>query len=233
MMIQEEILQMLDVNIKNKSLNLSVNGRINAKDLYEEMKDGRKFELEHLWQRSVFLGTFLVAIMAGYGSIIMKMYFEKSTPNSFQQGVASGICWLGIVFSMLWIMMAKGSKYWSERYETAIMWFEGSYKYYDDISDSDIPYYGSMPEPDKKRICDSLFSTFGGRYSMSKVNVAIGIVALIIWGFLCMLHFGLFLKSKEAWHLASLQCALFSILQLFGIGMIVYAVLTRLCKSGS
>lgn len=246
--------------------------RINAKDIYKEMLDGRKFELEHLWQRSVFLGAFMLAIAAAYGAIIMSMYFSDDTKqfvvyglsqeakdalktlqngiqyslegnillksvvtpdNFFQHGIAAGVCWLGIIFSMLWIMMAKGSKFWSSRYEAAIMWFENDYHYYDDIYDTEMPCYGSMPELKSYSMTENLFSTLSGNYSMSRINIMIGIVAIIVWGFLNMVHFGTFLKLQKAIRLDNFQCALFSIVELFGLGMLVYAVLNMLCKSES
>lgn len=62
--------------------------RINAKDIYKEMLDGRKFELEHLWQRSVFLGAFMLAIAAAYGAIIMSMYFSDDTKQFAVYGLS-------------------------------------------------------------------------------------------------------------------------------------------------
>lgn len=44
-----------------------------------------------------------------------------------QHLAACGICYLGLAFSMLWVMMAKGSKRWYERYERALNYF--TYRY--------------------------------------------------------------------------------------------------------
>ena len=44
--------------------------KITLKDAYEELWRCRDFELEHLWQRSIFLATLLVVVYPGYGSLI-------------------------------------------------------------------------------------------------------------------------------------------------------------------
>jgi len=64
--------------------------KIRLKDVYESLWKCRDFELLHLWQRSIVLTLFLV------------------------------MCFIGVIFSCLWIMMGKGSKAWYEIYENAI-----------------------------------------------------------------------------------------------------------------
>ena len=79
----------------------------------------------------------------------------------------------------------------------------------------------------------NLFSMLAGKYSMSKINISIGIIALIIWGVLNMVHFGMFLKCQDEVQLNNLQCALFSIAELFAFSVILFAILNMLCKSRS
>ena len=43
---------------------------LTPKKIYEEVWACRNFELSNLWQRSVFLGTFMLAIVAGYGGCV-------------------------------------------------------------------------------------------------------------------------------------------------------------------
>ena len=42
------------------------NDRPTAKDIYDYLWRGRDFELEHLWQRSIFLAVFLLGIASAY-----------------------------------------------------------------------------------------------------------------------------------------------------------------------
>ena len=39
-------------------------------DLYEKLWSSRDFEINHLWQRSIFLATFIVALFTIYFSVL-------------------------------------------------------------------------------------------------------------------------------------------------------------------
>ena len=200
------------------------------KDLYEELFKCRDFEIDHLWQRSVFLGAFLLAVAAGYGTFVnehikdvfsataekeadcsVKIESEQyeieavKTENKdndilpkYFHGICLGLAGLGIVFSQLWIMMAKGSKRWQERFEESIAFF---YKKETDtkikkelfekkltqrILNGSIPYFGNLHE---KEIKNSLLSTKGGEYSVSRINIIIGQVSCFAWMALAGIHF--------------------------------------------
>lgn len=56
---------------------------ITPKDIYKELWEGRNFEISHLWQRSVFLVTILVALMAGYGTIVMNIVNSECNTKTF------------------------------------------------------------------------------------------------------------------------------------------------------
>ena len=205
--------------------------RIEPKDVYERTWACRDFELSHLWQRSVFLAVFLLAIAGAYGTIILNMYFSDRNVTYQQQFIASGVCWLGISFSILWVMMAKGSKYWFEKYEAGIDYFEQS-DYGENIKKvKDFPHHGNMPPLEKYMYDENIFSPKAGHYSVSKVNASIGIVSLIVFSFLEMFHFANFLHFRFI-NLTSLQYALFSIALWLFAGAVLFMILRYLCKSG-
>ncbi len=200
------------------------------KDLYEELFKCRDFEIDHLWQRSVFLGAFLLAVAAGYGTFVnehikdvfsapaekvadcsVKIESEQyeieavKTANKdndilpeYFHGICLGLAGLGIVFSQLWIMMAKGSKRWQERYEESIAFFykkETDTKVKEELFEPEltkgilngsIPYFGNLHE---KEIKNSLLSTKGGEYSVSRINIIIGQVSCFAWMALAGIHF--------------------------------------------
>ena len=170
--------------IKNKCDECSNNNFcLSYNDLYKEVWEGRNFEISHLWQRSVFLATFMLAIMAGYGALLLQLLKVKPccTPTKYHL-VAVFLCYLGYIFSLLWVMMAKGSKFWYERYELAISVF---------VKDSieknqDIPYYGNLPYPYKMN--DSVLNTSAGYYSVSKINICIGIIGIFAWSIINVVH---------------------------------------------
>lgn len=198
------------------------NSKITAKDLYKEAWDCRNFEINNLWQRSIFLGAFMLAIATGYGTLILKMVFlDTCTESNDLQNqntiwishlMAIGICYLGYIFSILWIMMTKGSKYWFERYEAAIDYFVDCYDYPKKKNrlfskkamkwcekkelhlkiGREFPRHGKLPEKDSNK---NLLSPKGGTFSVSKINCMIGIVGIIVWSCLNVIHGIVFFRS--------------------------------------
>lgn len=128
---------------------MSNNEKFTTKDLYTELFHCRDFELQHLWQRSVFLAGFMIALFTLYGSFVgdnlnSKLNFdvnkiEQSDKNiviTYSANVndnlsnqttihyfAFFIGCVGIIISQLFIMMIKGSKRWYEQFEQSIYWF--------------------------------------------------------------------------------------------------------------
>ena len=83
-------------------------------------------------------------------------------------------------------MMGKGSKAWYERYENAISAFERNERYVsNEVSEIGGFQYQNL---DKYDINDSLFSTSGGAFSPSRINIAIGQIALLVWICTLLVH---------------------------------------------
>lgn len=159
----------------------------------------RDFELKHLWQRSVFLSAFLILCFTAYGVLIVRMFdtigVDKVAINNpelrffMQNNVALVLCIIGAVFSAMWIMMAKGSKAWYERYERALHAFSQDPDF---IEERILDVYGFQIENikgyDRPAVDNFLLSAKGGGYSPSQINVAVGQVALILWLLLFGMH---------------------------------------------
>lgn len=215
---------------------MSDNEKVTKNDLHDKLWEGRDFELSHLWQRSIFLATFIVALFTIYFSVLDSFTspdtpFENSKLEiianenleieglaktdeamlaimhdedksivdkpSFQLIALDVICLFGFIFSVLWICMAKGSKYWYERHENGIdaaqrnsffndelgkecrnefyeaLWESGNYTY--------IPRHGALPEADHDY---RIFHLNGARFSASKINIIIGYIFVIAWAIL-------------------------------------------------
>lgn len=46
---------------------------IQFQDIYKSLWSCRDFEISHLWQRSIFLTTFMLAGFTGYGFILSRL----------------------------------------------------------------------------------------------------------------------------------------------------------------
>ena len=127
------------------------NDKFTTKDLYTELFHCRDFELQHYWQRSVFLAGFMIALFTLYGSFVgdnLSLEINNEIHNSANINVNISkniepisnlftkskihyfgflIGCVGIIISQLFIMMIKGSKRWYEQFEQSIYWF-----YYND-----------------------------------------------------------------------------------------------------
>lgn len=162
--------------------------KITSKDVYSSLWRCRDFELSHLWQRSIFLTTFLVMSFTGYGSMLLRVceYVaddSKCIPFCILNIAGLCIALLGIVLSALWIMMGKGSKAWYEKYENALYHIERNKKYSKAIvandMDDEMLMHGSLPAANP--LDTSLFTTNAGRFSVSRINIAIGQVSIVVW----------------------------------------------------
>lgn len=159
--------------------------KIEPKDIYESLWRCRDFELSHLWQRSVFLTAFLLLVYTGYGAVILNV-FTNSNLNGGNVKilllVGLAILLIGMLFSQLWIMMAKGSKAWYEVYEHAIFEIEHNSTYASEIVTSkmqeDRVIHGeviSFEKPD-----NSLFTMKAGAFSPSKIDIMIGQISFFV-----------------------------------------------------
>lgn len=169
--------------LKNNKEKTKENINMNFKYL-QHLYHLRDFEIKNLWQRSVFLAGFIGLLFTGYGTVINKMIDYIGSSIILLNLIVLAICLLGFVFSILWTMMAKGSKAWYEVYERKIELFE------DKLEICDLYKYNIKKNDNAKdlEINDFLLSTKAGAYSVSKINILIGIVLLIIWSVLFLIH---------------------------------------------
>lgn len=158
----------------------------NLKQVRDRLYSCRDLEISNLWQRSIFLSVFLVLCFTGYGFLLVQIADNLESEKIIYLHFFAFI--LGIVsllFSILWTMMAKGSKAWYEVYETAISKFE--YDYYDQIG---LPYDNIMGEMglEADKVNSNLFSSKAGAYSVSKINILIGQICMTLWGMIIIIH---------------------------------------------
>lgn len=208
---------------------------INIVDVWENLWHCRDFELEHFWHRSAFLSGMLILCFTGYGCLIGG---EKFTPYSFKgMLLCEAVCLLSIVFSFLWIMMAKASKFWYEKYECAIMalteWNHGLFDpgVYSPTGTCFAGFgYAKIPKYDAIRLHDGLYpvncllSRKGGAFSPSKITVFIGQLSLIIWVALGIFHFAAYMGIYPV-TVCKIDNALRSSAMIPYIAMVVWGIL--------
>lgn len=170
--------------------------KVTIRDVWENLWHCRDFELEHFWHRSAFLSGMLLAGFTAYGCLVGSSSLTDCC-SLWKFSLCEAICLLSAVFSVLWILMAKASKYWYEKYESAIlalMECPEKERLFDDSAylDKDkkhciagfgyaeIPGYNGEWKKDQKSD-DSIWSTKRGAFSPSKITIFIGQLSLVVW----------------------------------------------------
>ena len=140
----------------------------NKQEVFKQILDIRKFEIELYWKRTSFFWTIIGAIIAGYF-----LAFSKGDSSINSLKILFALANLGLVFSIGWYFVNRGSKYWQVNWE----------KHLDTIEDDIIgplykttisrKYYGSTKQFFK------LVSPFP--FSVSKINQVLNLVLIGFW----------------------------------------------------
>lgn len=153
------------------------------KSLIELRKDFyklRSFEISNLWQRSIFLSAIIVLLFTGYGCLVLEIVREGAKVLLISE-ISCVISIIGFGFSIIWIMMAKGSKAWYEVYERKINLIEKEL-------DIDKKYLMKTAECKSGSLDSNLRSKLAGTYSVSKLNILIGQILAKIWFLAIVIH---------------------------------------------
>ena len=129
--IQKNTEAIKNIEEKIQKIKIVDDNELSLKEIRETFYHCRDFEITNLWQRSVFLFGFILACFTGYGAILVSLLTtgeQKVAYPYFANFIECMISLVGIVFSVIWIMMSKGSKAWYEIYEKAIANIEHSIK---------------------------------------------------------------------------------------------------------
>lgn len=187
---------------QGRKLDVADVSTLSLRDMYGQICKNRDFEISLVWQRAIFLTAFLLGCFTAYGSVASTLFSKNCVwrPTSGINTICFLITLVGIVISLLWIMMAKGSKAWYELYECAIKAFVVRYP---TLCDPELvpvaqnewrtligrvkANNASIKECKRSRW---FFSSGGGAYSVSRVNIFIGQFAFGIWFLLALSHIG-------------------------------------------
>lgn len=188
---------------------MSINQKVHKRELYEKLWQSRDFEISHLWQRSVFLATFIVLSFTAYVKIY-EVYFSNKCelPHHIVFLIQNLVCIFGFCFAVLWICMARGSKYIYEGHEGGIndshergffdkdLDVEIKKERYEDMvsggTAQTVPRHGYLPLKDYNY---ESFSLKGSRFSSSKINIFMGYVFSYAW--ICLIILNVFLLNES------------------------------------
>jgi TRAP-type C4-dicarboxylate transport system permease small subunit len=129
----------------------------------------RDFEIDKFWTRSAYFWGFIALIFGGY----FKIMTGKNPSEAEGMYLDLYLILLGIIFSVAWLLVIKGSKQWQENWEAHI-----------DNLENDIT------GPLHKTVC------YKGTnfYSVSKINEVLAVIVIVAWVFL---FFRYFIKNIE------------------------------------
>ncbi|RZG15591.1 hypothetical protein EXT47_09085 [Pseudoalteromonas sp. CO342X] len=130
--------------------------------------DVRKFEIELYWKRATYFWTFIAAALAGFAAI------QVSTAEA-KTDLSVVLSCLGLVFSVGWLCVNRGSKHWQENWENHV----------DLLEDKECgPIYKVIV---KRRTPQSKMELFEhllngpSEFSVSKINQLISLYVSILW----------------------------------------------------
>lgn len=162
--------------------------------IYKGFWKCRDLEIQMLWTRLTLLGAFMALTYTGYGVLLMKIGDKMPDWNVFHL-LAVGMGCFGMLFSALWIMMAKGSKAWFEQYEAALKYFQKAHrdifgqKEGEEVVLSYLNFDNPKVASEREPVDSSLFTAKAGRFSVSKIPIVMGQMSLGGWGLVVAGHF--------------------------------------------
>lgn len=132
---------------------------------FDKILDIRKFEIELYWKRATYFWTFIAAALTAYGLSV-----TKDNPNDNILKFQFFIICIGIVFSLAWYLINKGSKFWQENWEKHL-----------DLTEDDVvgPLYKTIIS--KKTYSSFWNPTKPYAVSVSKTNQILSLFIFIIW----------------------------------------------------
>lgn len=133
--------------------------------------DVRKFEIELYWKRATYFWTFIAAALAGFAAIQASSVAAKTDLSVILSS-------LGFVFSVGWLCVNRGSKYWQENWENHL----------DLLEDKECgPIYKVIVKRRKPKDVNEYIEHFlngPSPISVSKINQIISLYVSILWLFL-------------------------------------------------
>ena len=122
--------------------------------------DIRKFEIELYWKRATYFWAFIAAAFAGYA-------LTYKTAADHEPWLSLLFSALGLLFSVAWHLVNRGSKFWQNNWE----------RHVDLLEDMTLgPLYKVIATNN-----ESNKFTAAGQYSVTKINQLLSLFTILIW----------------------------------------------------
>lgn len=183
--------------MKIDSSDMTENAKQKRKEAYEKAHSIRQFEIGLFWQRATYYWAFILAAFTAHFALIgmlfdsekektfsIKKLYDLSGLSLFALAVTAFFCYF---FSLCWVLMNKGSKFWQKNWENHIDMLQREFS-------GDL--YKVIPNTNnKKQFSCCPFSLKAYDYSVSKITMVTSI-ALMIASFVMFVFYIIILISK-------------------------------------
>ncbi len=137
----------------------------------------RKFEIGLYWKRANYFWAFIALVFTGFFAVD---FIESQQHNEFKLILSS----IGLIFSLSWMLVNRGSKYWQENWEQHVSLLENS----------------SLGPLFKTILSRENFSPFKlltpYPFSVSKLNQILSVFISVIWSYLTLSSLGILLLER-------------------------------------
>lgn len=161
------------INCKNSYLDMFTGSSECSKKsmALQEAIELRKFEVDLYWRRASYFWTLTAAVFAGYF-----LLESSSSPTIFSSKYI--VSCIGLVFSITWYLVNRGSKYWLANWDQHVNFLE------DDVIG---PLYKTRAIRGKQNLLN-----FSGDFpfSVTKANQILSLFVVVVWLFLVCSELG-------------------------------------------
>ena len=156
---------------------------ISAESVRSSYYEQYRHEIDAIWRNSTFLWTFEALIFGAYGVLLNSILHQgkiQATESHFTYYLLTGLIFIGMCTSTIWIALAKASKTWQEIYEAQITSLEQNRDYFK------LPRKYAMGGSSYryKSLDSSLFTHNSGKFSPGKINIFISQFVWLVWLFI-------------------------------------------------
>jgi hypothetical protein len=150
-----------DFNLKAHEQPENFLNRDRVKNALDKAWEVRDFEIELYWKRATYFWAFIATIFAGFFVFLGNKHLYYGTFLN-RSSVLLLISSFGVIFSLAWVLVNLGSKFWQENWEGH-------------IGNLEFEYYGHL----YRRLSPKQLKKY--HYSVSKVNALVSCFVLSIW----------------------------------------------------